>query len=38
MRSAGLDEEDIYEVIATVQLFSAINAFTDLANVPLDSL
>ena len=38
MSKAGLDDEDVMEVIATIQLFSAINSFTDVANVPLDAL
>lgn len=33
---AGLDQEEILEVIATISLFSAINAFTDTANIQLD--
>ena len=35
---AGLDSEEILEVIATIALFSAINAFTDTAKVKLDSV
>ncbi|CAN5893479.1 peroxidase-related enzyme [soil metagenome] len=35
---AGLESEDIIEVIATIELFSAINAYTDIAAVPLDAL
>lgn len=38
MRAAGLDTEEILEVIAAVELFTAINAFTDLAGVPVDAL
>lgn len=38
MTNAGLDTEDIMEVIASIQLFSAINAFTCVAAVPLDAL
>jgi len=38
MTKAGLDASDVMEVIAAVQLFSAINAFTCVADVPLDAL
>lgn len=36
--AAGLDPEDIMEVSATIECFTAINAFTDLGAVPLDAL
>ncbi|HEY4057440.1 MAG TPA: carboxymuconolactone decarboxylase family protein [Kofleriaceae bacterium] len=38
MVDAGLESEDIVEVIAAIELFSAINSYTDIAAVPLDSL
>ena len=38
LEKAGLDPEDIMEAMATVECFTAINAFTDLGKVPLDAL
>jgi uncharacterized peroxidase-related enzyme len=38
LRANGLDQVEIFEVIAAVQLFTAINSFTDVAAVPLDAL
>lgn len=33
---AGLTEEECFEVIATIDLFKSINAYTDLARVDID--
>jgi uncharacterized peroxidase-related enzyme len=38
MRDAGLSEDEIFEVIATIDLFQSVNAYTDLAQVELDAI
>lgn len=34
----GLTLEDIFEIVATADLFSSVNAYTDSARVPIDAL
>ncbi len=38
VRDAGLDDEEVFEVLTAVQLFTAVNMFTDTAAVKLDAL
>ena len=38
LRAAGLSDGEIYELIATVQLFTAVNLFTDSVDVELDQI
>jgi uncharacterized peroxidase-related enzyme len=38
LRDAGLDGAEILEVLATIQLFTAVNLFTDAASVPVDAI
>ena len=38
LRGVGLSEEEILEVIAAIQVFTAINLFTDAADVELDQI
>lgn len=38
LSEAGLSQADVFEVIATIQLFTAVNLFTDLANVEVDQV
>jgi uncharacterized peroxidase-related enzyme len=38
LRDAGLDGAEVLEVLATVQVFSAVNLFTDAASVPIDAI
>lgn len=35
---AGLNHAEVFEVIATIDLFQSVNAYTDLADVELDAL
>jgi len=35
---AGLSELEIAEVVATIDLFQSVNAYTDLARVPIDRI
>lgn len=38
LRDAGLDGAEVLEVLATVQVFTAVNLFTDAASVPIDAI
>lgn len=38
LRRAGLSSDEALEVVATIQLFTAVNAFTDVAGVEIDSI
>lgn len=38
LRNYGLDESEIFEVIATANLFTQINQYTDAINLEIDSL
>lgn len=38
LRAAGFTDAEIAEAMATVQVFTAVNTWTDLAAVPLDQL
>lgn len=38
LRAAGMDDAEIFEVLATIQLFSSVNLFTDLADVEIDQV
>lgn len=38
LRAQDLSDEEIFEVIATADLFASINAYTDSAGVPIDQL
>lgn len=35
---AGLNDQEVFEVIATIDLFQSVNAYTDLVAVEVDSL
>jgi uncharacterized peroxidase-related enzyme len=35
---AGLTEDEVYEVIATVDLFTAVNVYTNAVGVPIDGV
>ena len=38
LAASGLSADEIFEVVATIQLFSAVNLFTDIAEVPIDQV
>jgi uncharacterized peroxidase-related enzyme len=38
LRSHNLSDEEIFEIVATAELFASINAYTDSAGVPIDQL
>lgn len=38
LSDAGLRDSEIFEVIATIDLFQSVNAYTDLADVELDPI
>lgn len=38
LAEAGLSEMEVGEVIATIDLFQSVNAYTDLARVPIDQI
>jgi uncharacterized peroxidase-related enzyme len=38
LRTLGLDEVEIYEIIATANLFTAVNQYTDAIQLEVDSL
>ncbi|KPV52140.1 carboxymuconolactone decarboxylase [Kouleothrix aurantiaca] len=38
LRKHHLSDEEIFEVIATADMFSSVNAYTDSARVPIDQL
>jgi uncharacterized peroxidase-related enzyme len=38
LRDSGLSDEEIGEVVATIDLFKSVNAYTDLAAVPIDGI
>lgn len=38
LEDSGLSESEIAEVIATIDLFQSVNAYTDLARVPIDRI
>jgi alkylhydroperoxidase family enzyme len=38
LTEAGLSADEIFEVLATIQIFSAVNLFTDVAAVELDNI
>ena len=38
LRAAGLSSDEVFEVLATIQLFSAVNLFTDVASVEIDQV
>lgn len=38
LAEAGLDQADTLEVLGAIQLFSAVNLFTDTASVPVDAI
>ncbi len=38
LRDAGLSDSEIFEVIATVDLFQSVNAYTDLMGVEIDNI
>ena len=38
MRSMGLDDEEIFEVVATAHLFNGVNQYTDAIQLEVDSL
>jgi uncharacterized peroxidase-related enzyme len=38
LADAGLRDDEIFEVVATIDLFQSVNAYTDLAEVELDQI
>jgi uncharacterized peroxidase-related enzyme len=38
LRDAGLSDSEIFEVIATVDLFQSVNTYTDLAGIEIDNI
>jgi alkylhydroperoxidase family enzyme len=38
LTEAGLSIEEMYELIATIDLFQSVNSYTDLAGVEIDQL
>ncbi len=38
LRAHDLNDDEIFEIVATAALFASINAYTDSANVPIDQL
>jgi alkylhydroperoxidase family enzyme len=38
LRGHDLNDEEIFEIVATAALFSSINSYTDSAGVPIDQL
>lgn len=38
LRSFGLNDKELFEIIATADLFASINTYTDAADVEIDSL
>lgn len=38
LRRAGLAPDEILEIVATIQLFTAVNLFTDVADVEVDAV
>jgi alkylhydroperoxidase family enzyme len=38
LQDAGLTDDEVYELIATIDLFQNVNSYTDLARVPIDQL
>jgi uncharacterized peroxidase-related enzyme len=38
LEEAGVSDEEICEVVATIDLFQSVNAYTDLARVPIDRI
>ena len=38
LRAAGLTQEEVFEIVATIDLFQSVNAYTDLAGVPIDAI
>jgi uncharacterized peroxidase-related enzyme len=38
LRAHDLNDEEIFEIVATACLFTSINAYTDAAGVPIDNL
>ncbi len=38
IEEAGLSDAELREVIATIDLFQSVNAYTDLARVPIDQI
>ncbi len=38
LQDAGLTDDEVYELIATIDLFQSVNSYTDLARVPIDQL
>jgi uncharacterized peroxidase-related enzyme len=38
LRAHDLSDEEIFEIVATADLFASVNAYTDTAAVPIDSL
>jgi uncharacterized peroxidase-related enzyme len=38
LTDAGLTGDEVYELIATIDLFQSVNSYTDLARVPIDQL
>ena len=38
LTAAGLSTDEVFEVLATIQLFSAVNLFTDVASVEVDQV
>lgn len=38
LTDAGLSADETFEVLATIQVFNAVNVFTDAAQVPIDAI
>lgn len=38
LAAAGLSDDEVYEVIATIDLFSSVNVYTNAAGVPVDEI
>jgi uncharacterized peroxidase-related enzyme len=38
LEEAGVSDAELHEVIATIDLFQSVNAYTDLARVPIDRI
>jgi uncharacterized peroxidase-related enzyme len=38
LEEAGVSDAELHEVIATIDLFQSVNAYTDLARIPIDRI
>lgn len=36
LREVGLSDAEVFEVVSAIELFTAVNAFTDLGDIPVD--